>query len=346
MQSRARRFRANLYYLKQPLRDFAPLLILLLGVLVAGCICFKTLYHQEPLSYVRALYITYCLIFMEHLLEFPEHWVLQLFYLFLPLLGLIVILDGIVRLSYHVLRRDESGKEWVRAMTKTLNDHVILCGLGKVGLRILQQLMHLGEHVAVLEKRADCQNLAYARKHGIPVLIGNGREDGILDDLNLANAKSIILATNDDLANLEMAIDARKVNPDIRVVMRMFDQELAAKIRESFDIHLAFSTSELAAPVFATSSSDRSIINSFYAGDQLLVVAELIMRPESELAGKKVGELGKDKHIVVISHGSGEQQALFPASETLLMPGDRFTIQTTPETLKEVHRMNSDPEPY
>ena len=148
-------------------------------------------------------------------------------------------------------------------MSKTLDHHVVLCGLGKVGLRVLQQLIRLNEQVIVLEKDTQCPNLAFARRHGIPVRIGHSREEGIFDDLNLAAAKSIIVATNDDLANLELAIDARKLKPGIRVVMRLFDQELASKIRDSFDIHLAFSTSELAAPVFATSSSDRSIINSF-----------------------------------------------------------------------------------
>ena len=80
-----------------------------------------------------------------------------------------------------------------------------------MGVRTLQQLVHLGEEVIVLEKDPLCPNRAYAQKHGIPVIIGNGREEDIFEDLNVTAAKSIVLATNDDLANLEMALDARKI---------------------------------------------------------------------------------------------------------------------------------------
>ncbi|MCI0410405.1 MAG: NAD-binding protein, partial [Acidobacteria bacterium] len=293
-----------------------------------------------------ALYVTYCLVFMEHVLPFPRHWLLQAFYLLLPPLGFVVILDGIVQFSYHLLRRDESGKEWVQAMAKTLNNHVILCGLGKVGFRVLEQLLRLGQEVAVLEKNPQCPNLAYARSREVPVLIGNGREAGIFEELNLKAARSIILATDDDLANLEMALDARKIKPGIRVVMRMYDQELAAKIRESFDIHLAFSTSELSAPLFATSSTDRSILNSFYVDDRLLVVALLHIQADSQLLGQRVGDLRASYRVLVLSHARSGQVNLYPEAQTLLQTGDRITVQTEPPTLRELHRVNRDPEPY
>ena len=71
----------------------------------------------------------------------------------------------------------------------------------------------------------------------------------------------------------------------------MFDQDLASKIRESFDIHLAFSTSALAAPLFATASTDRSILNSFYVDGKLLVVAEIEVHENSKLIGRDVRTL-------------------------------------------------------
>ncbi len=345
MRSATRHLRAQYHYLKRPIIDFMPLLLLMCILLVAGGLAFQKYYHEEKLTFLRALYVTYCLIFMEHVFPFPRHWLLQFFYLALPPLGLVVILDGIVRFSYHILRRDETGKEWVCAMALTMNNHVILCGLGKVGLRVLQQLVRLGEEVIVLERNPQCPNLAYAHKNGIPVRIGSGREDGIFEELNAARAKSIILATNDDLANLEMALDARKARPGIRVVMRMFDQELASKIRESFELDLAFSTSELAAPLFATASSDRSIVNSFYVGDQLLVVAEIAIRDNAKLAGSRIRDLGKRQAFVLsITHASGTD--VFPHADLELRAGDRITVQTDPSTLKEIHRLNNDPESW
>ncbi|HPD31263.1 MAG TPA: NAD-binding protein [Phycisphaerae bacterium] len=340
MGSPYRRCRAYIHYLRKPILSFLPFLGLLVTVLIIGTFCFHFLYTHKRLSYAEAFYITYCLVWVEHLIEFPEHWLLRMFYFVLPPLGFLVFLDAVVRFSYHILRRDEAGEEWIRAMCKTLNNHVVLCGLGKLGLRTLQQLIRLGETVAVLEKNPHCPNLAFARNNGIPVRLGHSREEGVFDDLNVAKAKSIILATNDDLANLEMAIDARKLNPSIRVIIRVFDQELAARLRDSFDMPLAFSTSELAAPLFATSSSDPTIVNSFYVGDRLLAVANLTVNEEAELVGRAIRDVGKHLHAFVLSHTRSGQTMLFPSADVVLEAGDAITVQAEPEDLRAIHRMN------
>ncbi len=335
-----RRSKANFYYLRKPLVRFSLLLLLAAAVVVAGGFSFHHYYRHEQMSYSQAFFTTYCLIFMEHLDKYPEHWLLQLFFWLLPPLGLVVILDGIIRFSYHILRRDENSKEWMQAMAKTYNDHVVLCGLGRVGLRILQQLQQLGEEVIVLEKDAESPNLPFARKYDVPVFVGSGREEGMLSEMNVARAKSIILATDDDLANLEMALDARKLNPAIRVVMRMFDQDLASKIRDAFDIELAFSTSALAAPLFATASSDRSIINSFYIEGKLLVVAEIDIPAGSKLIGRDVRTLRRKHNIYVITCKRGSQSDFYPDGNLKLAAGDSVTVQTEPAMLKLVHQWN------
>ena len=341
MSSRSRRIRAHYYYLKQPLRNFLPLLASLLVLLVIGSFAFH--YVDPQLDYDEAFVATYFLIFGEPVLGAPDHWVLQLLSILLPLLGLVVILDGIVRFSYHILRLDETGADWTCAMCKTLENHVILCGLGKLGLRTLQQLLNLGELVAVLEKDPQCPNLTFARKNGVPVRVGHSREEGIFEDLNIRGAKSIILCTNDDLANLEMALDARKIHPGIRVIMRMFDQELAGRLRDTMDMPLTFSTSELAAPLFATSSSDHCIVNSFYVGDQLLVVARLTIEPGSQLVGKAIRELGRGDHVFVLSHARAGKVDTFPSADVVFAAGDEITIQTEPPVLRRLHELNRDP---
>lgn len=231
-------------------------------------------------------------------------------------------------------------------MSKTYSGHVVLCGLGRVGRRTLEQLLALEEDVVVLEKNAENINLTFAKKHGVPVMIGSGREEGILDDLNVAEAKSIICATDNDLVNLETALDARKIKPDIRVVLRMFDQEMASKVREAFDISLAFSTAAQAAPLFATSSSDRSIVNSFYVGDQLLVVARLRVNQESELIGQTIREIGGSKHVFFLTHTRGGVDNHYPNGDVDFRSGDQLIVQAEPAVLKQMHEWNKDEQPY
>lgn len=342
----SRRLRANLRYLRRPLRGFLPLLAGSATLLLVGGLCFHAFYDREPLTLLESLYMTYSLIFMELPYPYSDRPVLQIFYWGLPLLGLVVVLDGVVRFGYHVFRRETTSAEWINAMTHSMRNHVILVGLGNLGLRVLQQLIDLGEDIVVLDRDPQNPNHAFAHKHRIPVLVGDSRQDGVVDDLNAQQARSIILATSDDLANLEMALDARKANPSIRVVLRMFDQELASKIKESFGIPLSFSTSAIAAPLFATSSIDKSIVNSFYVGERLQVVADLTVRGDSQLAGRTPGELQREHHVVVLTHVRGEERRFHPPPELRLERGDRVTVQTEPRTLRQLHEWNGDEQPY
>ena len=172
MHSWFRKFRANLHYLRKPLVDVLPLILIVLLILLLGGHCFHDRYRGdeiEQLSYARALFITYCLIFMEHLVPFPEDdLLLQFFYYLLPPLGLVVILDGLVRFGYHILRREEHGTEWVSSMAQTYRDHVILCGLGRVGRRVLEQLLMLGEHVVVWRRTRTTSTCRMPRRMGFP----------------------------------------------------------------------------------------------------------------------------------------------------------------------------------
>ncbi len=124
--------------------------------------------------------------------------------------------------------------------------------------------------------------------------------------------------------------------------MRMFDQELASKIRQAFNIDLAFSTSAQAAPLFATSSSDHSIINSFYVGEQLQVMARLEIVVGSQLIGKRIGDIGAEHRVFFLVHTRDGQETHFPPANTNFQPGDQIIVQTTPETLKLIHRWNGD----
>ncbi|MCA8918045.1 MAG: TrkA family potassium uptake protein [Planctomycetes bacterium] len=339
MRSKERRIRAWINYLRKPLRRFLPLFAFAMGVVFLGGIAFYFLYDR-PLGFTQAMWTAFALLTGEPVLPWPNHWLLEILYVVLPLLGLVVVLDGFIRFSYYAFRRDELSPEWVRAMSETMSKHVVLFGLGKVGFRVLEQLVALGEHVVVIEKDEQCPNIAYAKNHGVPVRLGNGREEGILDDVNIKQAKSLICATNDDLANLELAIDARKIRPKLRIVLRMYDQELAEKIQDTMDIHLAFSTAMLSAPLFATASMDSCILNSFYVEKRLLVIARIPVNEGSELVGTTVGQLIKTHQLVVVTYKRGEGTVFHPPTDVVIETGDVLTLECEPQTLKRIHELN------
>jgi len=338
MIGRRQRRRAFMLYMRRPARQFLPTFCLLVATLALGTAVFAVFGDAPAPDLAESFIVTAHLLFGNTLNPVPAHPLARALYLVLPLVGVLAILDAIIRFSYHLMRRDEASREWNTAMALTLENHVILIGLGKVGLRILQQLHRLGEQVVVLEKDEHCAKLSWARLHGVPVVIGNTRDEGILEDLNIAKAKAIVPATSDDLANLELALDARKRRPDIRVVLRLFDQELAHKVREGFGIDTAFSTSELAAPVFALSSVDPAIHNSFYVGDTLLVVGEVTVGEKSPMAGQAlVNILPLD--CVALAHRASTGQSAFPVGSTKVERGDGLTLQTTLDGFRRMRRI-------
>lgn len=339
MRSKKRILNAWLFYLRKPIREFLPLFTGAVLIVLAGGVAFYHLYDQ-PLSFSEAVWITFALVTGEPVRDWPSHWLLEVLHYILPIIGLVVVLDGLVRFSVYAFRRDEKSPEWVRAMASTLKNHVILFGLGKVGLRVLQQLVALNQQAIVIEKDPNCPNFAYARKHGVPVRVGTAREDGILDEVNVQGACSVICCTDDDLANLELAIDARKIRPDMRVVLRMYDQELAEKIRDTMNIDLAFSTAMLAAPLFATASMDPTVINSFYIDGRLLVVSRIAALGGSKLCSMKIAELVRGFQLVVVSQKRGEGAVFHPPLENSIEPGDILTLECDPVTLREIHALN------
>ena len=106
-----RRCLANLHYLRTPVLRFLPQLALLGIVLGFGAFCFHQFYREKPLGWSESMFVVWTLLFSEQAYDYPEHWGLRIFFWVLPPLGMIVVLDGILRFSYHILRRDETGRE-------------------------------------------------------------------------------------------------------------------------------------------------------------------------------------------------------------------------------------------
>jgi len=318
-------------------------LVIVAGVLLVGAWLFMVLEPERPHTFAQAVHCTWCLIFGEPPEEFPQHVVLQGLFFLLPVLGLTVIIEAIVDLAFTLRDRRRSERSWCAMMANSLSNHVVLVGLGKLGYRTYGLLRRLNEPVVVVEKNADCQFVEEVRRDQAPLFIADARRDAVLADVNIAKAKSIILATDDDLANLEVALDARRINPGIRVVLRMFDQNMADKIRDGFNIYTAMSQSAISAPAFATAALDRAIVNSFMVNDALIVMQRWIVREHGPLCGKTVGAIMTDYGFGVLErHAAGGEMQVIPPPNATLQPNDRLVVQGAYAALATLRRQSID----
>lgn len=144
-----------------------------------------------------------------------------------------------------------------------MTGHCIVCGMGDVGYRVAELLRRLGEEVVVLTLQAREERRRMAEALGIRVVMGDARVDQNLHEAGLASAKLLIAATDQDLVNLEAALDARRARPDMPVVIRLFDQGLASQLEGTLELQRALATSALAAPSFAAAALGEAVLGTF-----------------------------------------------------------------------------------
>jgi hypothetical protein len=252
---RRRDFRTPALYVLTLLREFRWTLALLIAAVLLGGSLYLITPHKEfggqPPPPLIAFLGAWMAMFAQPMLTPPETWYLAILCGVYPLLGFGLIGEGIVRIGMLVISKKQGEKEWMLVKASTYRDHVVLCGLGHIGYRVLLKLLASGANVVAIEKEAEGRFVADAKASGIPVLVRDMKEDQALIDAGIAHAESVVIVTNDDLANLEVALDARRLNPHIRVILRMFDQQMADKFKDAALIDEAFSSAALAAPVVA-----------------------------------------------------------------------------------------------
>jgi Trk K+ transport system NAD-binding subunit len=111
------------------------------------------------------------------------------------------------------------------------SDHVVVVGLGQVGLRLAMLLRQCGVPVVAVDDREDGENVGHARERGLPVVIGRGADPSLLDRLSLDRAIALAAVTNDDLQNINVTLAARAVAPDLRLVLRAGSNATAGETR-------------------------------------------------------------------------------------------------------------------
>jgi voltage-gated potassium channel Kch len=142
-------------------------------------------------------------------------------------------------------------------------DHVIVVGMGQVGLRLCLLLRECGVAVVAVDDREEGENVGHAREAGLPVVIGRGGDPSLLKRLSLGRAQAVAAVTDDDVENLSIGMSALSVEQDARIVLRVGDGRLANETRSLFKIGIVRDVHRIAAALIAaqaTGSSAASVV--------------------------------------------------------------------------------------
>ena len=111
------------------------------------------------------------------------------------------------------------------------SDHIVVVGLGQVGLRLALLLRRCGMSVVAIDEREGGENVGHAKHLGLPVVIGRGADPSLLKRLSLEHAVALAAVTDDDLQNIAVALAARALAPDLRLVLRAGSNATAGETR-------------------------------------------------------------------------------------------------------------------
>jgi Trk K+ transport system NAD-binding subunit len=184
---------------------------------------------------------------------------------------------------------------------KPRRDHVIVCGLGKAGSQIIAGLHELDVPCIGVEQYEGAVGIAVARGLEIPVVFADARAPGILEELHVDSAKAVLAVTNDDLANLQCGLAANEHNPEVRVVLRIFDSALAERLDHSSELDLTRSVSALAAPVFAAALLSRPLSEPLPLSNVPLRVVEGEIAAGTSHEGKLIKDLHRDGELRILA---------------------------------------------
>jgi Trk K+ transport system NAD-binding subunit len=327
------------------------LLLFVFTLIVIASIVDLYLNYIDPetgktLDPFAAIYAVFALLVFETPLPLPDSWVTRLVFFAVPISGILVLGQGLIRIGSTLLDKHA----WNKAMASTYKDHIIVCGLGKVSLRVIRWILDLDEEVVVIEQQANNPLIDEVRRWGVPVMIGDAHRPEVLIQAGIRQAESIIPCTSNDLTNLSIALEARRLRPGLKVVLRMVDTQMAANVRTGFDIHTAFSIPEITAPAFAAAATRAPLDHAISFGEgpdrSLLTITKFTLVPESVLVGYTVGQLEEEFGVAIIAQRVQGKFLLHPRDDSVLSAGDRFVVSASISALNRIAELTPPTREY
>jgi Trk K+ transport system NAD-binding subunit len=209
--------------------------------------------------------------------------------------------------------------------------HVVVVGLGNVGARVLSQLDDLGVPVVCVDSDEHARGVPLARQIGAPIVFGDASREDTLRAAYLGTCRALVAVTGNDVTNLETALQGRAMSEQLRVVLRLFDSDLAERVERNFGITISRSVPGLAAPAFAAAMLRREVLGTISVGRRILLIAEVPIQAGSELDGE-VSESVNAPHqaqVIAIQRHPTDILELPAPPDHRLTGGDRLIVLAT-----------------
>lgn len=255
-----------------------------------------------------------------------------------------VITSFIVELDLlHVFRERR-----VMSAIKKMSDHIIICGAGRSGRQVAEELTAMGQPFVVIEKDADSVQRFYEFDPDATAIVGDATADHTLIEGGIARARGVIASTNADADNILICLSARELNPDVEIVARARNEDTIEKMYRAGANHVV--SPVVSGAIQMASVVLRPGVLSFL--DVATRSSGVSLRLEEATVGSKSKVVGgtlasarirQETGLLVIAvrkvEADGERDFVFnPDADTRLDPGDQMIVLGRPDQVKTLKR--------
>ncbi len=325
------------------LREFrGPLLVLLLA-LFGGGFLYRELMGvagQVQPPYYDMPYIMLALMVLETPLDVPGEPYLIGFWYLMPVLAVFIIGRGAT--DFFRLFFDRSGRRdaWEEAVASTYRKHIIVMGAGHVGMRTTRTLVQMGFDVVLIDLNLSPELDDELSSLRVPAIVGDARQVSTLEKAGLPFADAFLVCTSDDLVNLEVIMAVRDMNPEVRIVARMWDARYSKQLKHLMHVEAVLSASDLAAPAFAGAAVGLEITQTITIAGKEYSMIRLTVSEGSFMDGRTIDVLQDTYKIDIVLHGRGDQMQVHPDGPIQVRAGDTLVVFSSHERITDLVARN------
>lgn len=222
--------------------------------------------------------------------------------------GLLLVFGiGVSIVEENLLRAIQDGTGRKRKVIETMRDHHIICGYGRLGRRVVDHFLRLGQPIVVIERDPDLARSLEARN--VPVVAGDALVEEILRQAGVDRARSLIATFSQDALNVYLALECRDLNRRLEIICRASGREEARRMYLA-GADRVISPDSLAAEMIAKSAVNPAVIQLMSDVTDATKIGETLnqiaVEPHSRLDGlclRDLRTLGLKVKVVAVKQG-------------------------------------------
>lgn len=311
-----------------PTQTIVRLLFVLLLLPLGGALA---LMYIEQWSFIDSLYmavITLTTVGFEeiHPLSGPG----RIFVMIYLVVGIGAFFFSVVQIGEILIQVQISevlGSRKRQSVIRSIHDHLIVCGLGRMGRRVCRKLADSGTpFVAIDRDRSALEAVPGAERW--PFIAGDATDDAVLEEAGVARAKSIVAVLSSDADNLYVTLSSRLLNPNLRIIARSTDESNVVKLKRAGADRVISLYEAGANKIFQMLENPNleDFVEILGTKSDEFDVAQFTVPDSAPYCGQELKNSGfrSDEILIVGIENSRGELRMPPDSSTVIQAGDRL----------------------